>query len=252
MSYNIAVAGKGGTGKTSITGLTIDLLKKRDKGPILAVDADANANLGDVLGVRVENTIGDLREDVLEKIHEIPLGIPKEQYIEYQIQQAVVETKGLDLIVMGRPEGPGCYCYANTLIRKYIDIISGNYTYIVIDNEAGMEHLSRRTTQNIDLLLIISDPTIRGLRTVTRIIQLVSELKLKVKRSSLIINRLVGKIEPSFKKVVDALDIELAGVIPHDNLVSKYDLEGKPLTALPKESKAVEALESILEKLNIP
>ncbi len=155
MGFTIAVAGKGGTGKTSLCGLTIRYLTEKKRGAILAVDADANANLNDVLGVKVHATVGKLRETSLEAIKSTaprPGGMSMEQLFDYQIQQALIEAKGFDLLVMGRPEGSGCYCAANNIIRKYMDKLADTYPFTVMDNEAGLEHLSRRTTQDTDLL----------------------------------------------------------------------------------------------------
>ena len=174
MAFTIAVSGKGGTGKTTLTGMLINFLVRKGKKPILAVDADANANLNEVLGVEVYQTIGDAREQMKK---DVPVGMTKDVWFEMQVQQAVIEQKDYDLIVMGRPEGPGCYCAANSLARRYIDILTDNYKYVVIDNEAGMEHLSRLTTQNVDLLFVVSDPTVRGIRTPGRILEVVRELE---------------------------------------------------------------------------
>ena len=180
MAYVIALAGKGGTGKTSVAGLTVRYLMEKKKKPVLAVDADSNSCLHEALGVEVHATIGHLREESLRTIRsgaERPGGMSMEQLFDYQVQQSVIEAKGFDLMVMGRPEGPGCYCAANNIIRKYTDKLSETYSYVVIDNEAGMEHLSRRTTHKVDLLLIVSDPTVRGIKTAQRIAGLVKELE---------------------------------------------------------------------------
>ncbi|HLB27634.1 MAG TPA: AAA family ATPase, partial [Dehalococcoidales bacterium] len=173
MSYAIAVAGKGGTGKTSIASIIIRYLKKHSSGPILAIDADANANLGDGLGLKVNETIGSIIASFNQEKIKIPAGMTKEAYLEVRLNEVVVESQGLDLITMGRGEGPDCYCYPNSVLRKFADLMSENYAYVVMDNEAGLEHLSRRTTQNIDLLLIISDHSVKGIHTVARVRDLV-------------------------------------------------------------------------------
>ena len=165
MSFTIAVAGKGGTGKTSITSLIIRHLKMTGKAPILAVDADPNANLGESLGLNIGKTIGSVIASFNDEKINIPPGMTKEAYLEYKINETITEGKGLDLITMGRGEGPECYCYPNLLLRKFVDGLSQNYAYVVMDNEAGMEHLSRRTTQNIDLLLIVSDHSVKVIQT---------------------------------------------------------------------------------------
>jgi CO dehydrogenase maturation factor len=253
MGFTIAVAGKGGTGKTSLCGLTIRYLKEKKRGAILAVDADANANLNDVLGVKVHATVGKLRETSLEAIKSTaprPGGMSMEQLFDYQIQQALIEAKGFDLLVMGRPEGSGCYCAANNIIRKYMDKLADTYPFTVMDNEAGLEHLSRRTTQDTDLLLIISDSSVRGIMTAGRIGELVKELNLNVKRSVLIVNRAQEHdSDRTLQKVIDQQGVEFAGFIPADELIFEYDLNGKPLIELPDTSEALTAFYGVLDKL---
>ncbi len=249
MSFSIAVAGKGGTGKTSVTSLVIRYLKNSGLGPILAVDADSNANLGDSLGLEVKRTIGSIIASFNEEKINIPAGMTKEAYLEYKLNEAIVEEKGLDLLTMGRGEGADCYCYPNLVLRKFIDALSENYAYVVMDNEAGMEHLSRRTTQNIDALLIISDHSVKGVRTVARIRDLVSELKLVVGRQLVIINFVPSKIGPLISEELTRLGIEPAALIPKDEQVYKYDLELKPLLDLPDTSKAVKAVNDLMAEL---
>ena len=193
MSFTIAVSGKGGTGKTTLSGMIIRFLLDKGKGPILAVDADSNSNLNEVLGVEISSTIGNARE-VMKK--DVPVGMTKDIWFEYKVQEALTEAKGFDLIAMGRPEGPGCYCAANTLARKCLDILTGNYKYIVIDNEAGMEHFSRLTTRDVNLLFIVSDSSQRGILTASRIRDLIHELDLRIVREVLIINRVQGEPGP--------------------------------------------------------
>lgn len=190
MAFFIAMAGKGGTGKTTVAGLIIRSLLKKDKKPILAVDADANCNLNEVLGVKIEETIGRIREELLN----VPQGMTKDAYIGYRVQQALVESNGFDLIAMGRPEGAGCYCYANVLCKKYVDILAENYKYVVIDNEAGLEHMSRRTTHGADLMVIVTDASLRGIITAGRIRDLAEELKLKIDKFVVILNRVDGEL----------------------------------------------------------
>ncbi len=252
MGFTIAVAGKGGTGKTSLCGLTIRYLKEKKRGAILAVDADANANLNDVLGVKVHATVGKLRETSLEAIKSTaprPGGMSMEQLFDYQIQQALIEATGFDLLVMGRPEGSGCYCAANNIIRKYMDKLADAYPFTVMDNEAGLEHLSRRTTQDTDLLLIISDSSVRGIMTAGRIGELVKELNLNVKRSVLIVNRIQEDPDSALRKVIDQQGVEFAGFVPADEMIFEYDLSGKPLIQLPSDSKALTGFYSVLNKL---
>jgi CO dehydrogenase maturation factor len=254
MGYSIAVAGKGGTGKTSLCGLTIRYLTENKRGAVLAVDADANSNLNEVLGVKVHATVGTLRETSLEAIKSTaprPGGMNMDQLFDYQIQQALIEAKGFDLLVMGRPEGAGCYCAANNIIRKYMDILADSYRFTVMDNEAGLEHLSRRTTQDTDLLLIISDPTVRGIMTGGRIGELVKELGLNVKRAVLIVNRAPDGSgdDKALSSVIEQQGVEFAGFVPSDELIFEYDLNGRPLIQLPPDSKALMGYYGILDKL---
>jgi CO dehydrogenase maturation factor len=249
------LAGKGGTGKTSIAGLTVRYIVEKRNKPVLAVDADSNACLNEALGVPVHATIGSLREESLEAIRrrgERPGGMSMEQLFDYQVSQSVIEAKGFDLMVMGRPEGPGCYCAANNIIRKYTDKLSETYPYVVIDNEAGMEHLSRRTTHKVDLLLIVSDPTVRGIRTARRIADLVKELNLDIDRYALIINRVAGEEGAELKAFAESLGLEVAGLVPQDKSVFENDLAGKAICDLPVASPAVNAAFSIFDSFQIP
>ena len=246
MTFNIAVAGKGGSGKTSVASLIIRYLKKNGKGPILAVDADSNANLGESLGLSVKQTIGSIIASFNEEKINIPPGMTKEAYLEYKLNETIVESGGLDLVTMGRGEGPDCYCYPNLILRKFIDTLSQNYAYMVMDNEAGMEHLSRRTTQNVDALLLISDHSVKGVRAVGRIRDLVSELKLVVRRQFVIVNFVPNNLDPLVTKELDRLGIKPEVMIPLDEEVYQYDLKQKPLLDLPDTSKAVKVIDSLM------
>lgn len=245
MGFNIAVAGKGGTGKTTVTGLMIRYLLKKGRGRVLAVDADANMNLNEVLGLSVDQTIGQIREGLGTSV---PAGMTKDAYINYRAQECLVEAEGFDLVAMGRPEGAGCYCYANTLCKKYVDEMADNYRYVVLDNEAGMEHLSRRTTHNMDIMFAVTDSSVRGIRSAGRIKDLVAELKLNIGRLALIVNRVPKGLEEATKEEIAKLGIELAGVIPDDPNVYKYDLEGMATFNLPDDSPAVVAVAEIMER----
>jgi len=249
LTVNIAVAGKGGTGKTSVSSLVIRYLLKNKLGTVLAVDADPNSNLAENLGLEVRQTVGRILNEFQGEKLRIPPGTTKEAYLEYQLNMAITESQGLDLITMGRGEGADCYCYPNTVIRKLIDEWSKNYAYVVMDNEAGMEHLSRRTTQNIDELLLVSDHSVKGLRAVARIRDLVKELKLVVKRESMVLNLVPGEIDPLLELEMDRLGLAPAAVIPADEELKRYDLEQKPLYDLPDTSKAVTAVNKLMEKL---
>jgi len=249
LSYNIAVAGKGGSGKTSIASLIIRYLKKNGSGPILAVDADSNANLGESLGLDIKQTVGSILAGFQGEKVNIPPGMTKEAYLDYKLNEVIVESKGLDLVTMGRGEGADCYCYPNHILKRFIDTLADNYAYMVMDNEAGMEHLSRRTTQNIDELLIISNHSVKGVRTVARIRDLVSELKLMVRRQSVIINFVPNKLEPLVAEELERLGIEPIATIPLDEEIHEYDLKLKPLLDLPDTSKAVRAVNDLAAKL---
>jgi len=249
LTINIAVAGKGGTGKTSVTSLVIRYILKNDLGTVLAVDADPNSNLAESLGLEVRQTVGRILNGFQGEKLKIPAGMTKEAYLEYQLNSAITESKNLDLITMGRGEGPECYCYPNVVIRKLVDDWAKNYAFVVMDNEAGMEHLSRRTTQNIEEMLLVTDHTIKGLRALARIRELIKELKLVVKRESVIINNVPGELDPRFRDEMEKLRITPAAVIPADEAIGKYDLEQKPLLQLPDNSKAVRAVNELMAGL---
>jgi len=251
----IALAGKGGTGKTTIAGLTVRYLIEKRKKPVLAVDADPNSCLNEVLGSDVHTTVGQLREDALQVIRsgaERPGGMSMEQLFDYQIQRSLIESRGYDLLVMGRPEGPGCYCAANNIIRKYTDKLSETYSYVVIDNEAGMEHLSRRTTHKVDLLLIVSDPSKRGIHTAKRIYDLVDELQLEIDRRVIVTNRVSGNDGGELEKIADKEGINITGIIPQDETVFQRDLRGEPVFLLSKDAPALQTLFGMLDSLDIP
>jgi CO dehydrogenase maturation factor len=255
MAFLIALAGKGGTGKTTISALAVRYIMEKKRMPVLAVDADSNSCLNEALGVEVHATIGRLREESLQLIRsgsERPGGMSMEQIFDYQVQQSLVESKGFDLIVMGRPEGPGCYCAANNIIKKYTDKLSAAYPYVVIDNEAGMEHLSRRTTHRVNLLLIVSDPTVRGIQTGIRINRLVDELQLEIDKRVLIINRADNNKSKELTNLAEEAGLRVAGIVPSDEEIARADLQGKPVFRLPESSGAVKTIFGIFDGLNIP
>ena len=239
MSTIIALAGKGGTGKTTLAGLLVRYMVEKGKKPILAVDADANANLNEVLGVMAGQTLGDAREEM--KKGGLP-GMTKDIFMEMRIQEALVEAEGFDLIVMGRPEGQGCYCAANTLLTEFVERLSENYPYIVVDNEAGMEHISRLTTRNINVLLLVSDSSRRGLQAAVRIGQLAKELGLKIGKKYVIINQAEKKDLVDLEEWGSLLKengLSLLGIVPKDEFIYSFDKEGKPTSKLPEESPAL-------------
>jgi CO dehydrogenase maturation factor len=247
MSFTIAVSGKGGTGKTTFAGMIIRYLLEKKKGPVLAVDADANANLNEVLGIEVKSTIGEMRE-LMKEPDEVPTGMTKDVWFEYKVQEALTESKGFDLLVMGRPEGAGCYCAANTLARKYIDMLTENYPYIVIDNEAGMEHFSRLTTRDVDLLFVLSDSSRRGIMTAARIRDLVRELKLNIKKDLLVLNRMEGPLLQETAEEIKRNRLDLAGIIPSDEEIIRFDRNGTPTFRLSSSVSSVQAAWQIFEK----
>ena len=246
MSLIIAMAGKGGTGKTTIAGLLIRFLLDRDMKPILAVDADPNANLNEVLGLRVESTLGEAREGIRDGV---PPGMTRDIYMECKVEECIVEREGYDLIVMGRPEGAGCYCHANTLLSRSMDRLCGNYRVVVMDNEAGMEHISRLVARRADILLIVSDPTQRGIQAAQRIRDLARQLNLEVKKDYVIINRVNGELAPAIKDGVKAAGLNLAGWVPEDALISRYDSKGQPTIQLPETAPSVQAINGIFKAI---
>lgn len=242
----IAVSGKGGTGKTTVAALIIRELMR--DGPVLAVDADPNSNLGEQLGMDVEETVGDIREEVIER--EIPPGMTKDRYMELRLQETLVEGESVDLLTMGRPEGPGCYCYPNYLLRAFLDKLVGNYKHVVVDNEAGMEHLSRRTTRDLDWLLVVSDPSVASLKAALRIRELSEKLKLGIRKKGLVLNRTDGGLSPLQEEWVERTGLEVVGTVPEDESVMEYSLEGRPLVELPEDSPAAKAISEIVRSLS--
>jgi CO dehydrogenase maturation factor len=246
VSYSIGFAGKGGTGKTTLAGLLVKFLVEHKMTPVLAVDADANANFNDVLGLEYKATLGDAREK-MKKINDP--GLTKDVFMAMKLEQALVEAQGFDLIVMGRPEGPGCYCAANTLLTRYLEKLINSYAYMVIDNEAGMEHISRLTFKDLDLLLVVSDPSRRGIQSAVRIFNLTRELDLPVRKTALIINRATSDQFEQLIKAAVATGLDFAGLVPEDQQVLEFDLKGDPIMALEKENKALKAAYGIFDHL---
>jgi CO dehydrogenase maturation factor len=249
LSFSIAVAGKGGSGKTTISALIIRYLIKNKIRPVLAVDADPNANLGESLGLRVQETVGLMLDRFQKEKIAIPPGMTKEAYLEYRLNSILLENKDFDLLTMGRGEGKDCYCYPNTILRKFIDRLSESYTYVVMDNEAGMEHLSRGTTQDIDELLIVSNHSVKGVRTIARIQELVDELKLNVKNKSIVISMAPPQLDPSIIAELETFKLEPAAIIPQDDLILQADLKQKSLVELPENSSAVQVVDDFMSRI---
>ena len=262
MTTTIALAGKGGVGKTTIAAMVIKYLAQARDGAILAIDADPSSNLNMVLGLDLDWTVGDIREDMLAQVKSslttggaamgsLAGGVSKREYLDYHIRNSLAEGSAFDLIAMGRSEGPGCYCAVNHNLREVVDAISKNYRYVVIDNEAGMEHLSRRTTRDVQHMLIVSDPTQRGLVAAERIASFRKELDIDIENAYLILNRLSGPIPPELEKFIEKLDIPLLGVVPADEELASFEFSGRPLVEMGNESpiyrKVVEMMAKMLE-----
>jgi len=245
----IAVSGKGGTGKTTIAALVIRYLLQKNLKPILAVDADPNANLGDALGVKAENTVGKVLDNFLKDKESLATGIVKESLIDYKLSEILVEEKGFDLLSMGQGEGPGCYCYPNTIVRNYIEKLASNYKYVVIDNEAGMEHISRRTNGSLDILLLVSDPSLKGIRTCKKLEDLVLTLGLNVKKLYLIINRVENGVPSQLMEELGKLKLNLLGILPEDKNIIDYELNDVPMLNLEENSISVIKLNEVMAKI---
>ena len=250
----IAVAGKGGTGKTTFCGMLVRHLADRKQGHILAVDADPNSNLNEVLGVEAPTSLGEIREGMLDKGagDGLPAGMTKQEYMEFMFGDALFEEDDYDLLVMGRTQGAGCYCYVNGVLKTQIDRYSASYSHIVVDNEAGLEHISRGTLPRVDVLLLISDCSRRGIQAAGRVAQLVVDLKLRPKVMKLIVNRAPGG-EPGagILEEISAQNLELIGILPQDDTVNQYDSDGHPSATIPEDSPVKVALKEIISKLEL-
>jgi CO dehydrogenase maturation factor len=260
MTITIALAGKGGVGKTTIAGLIIKYLVSRQLGPVLAIDADPSSNLNMVLGLDLEWTVGDIREDLLSQVQSsltvggaamgtLPGGVSKRDYLDYQIRSSLAEGEYFDLIAMGRSEGQGCYCAVNHNLREVVDGISKNYRFVVIDNEAGMEHLSRRTTRDVQHLLIVSDPTQRGIVAAERIAAFRNDLDIHIENAYLIVNRLMDGIPETLQARIDQLDLPLLGVIPSSNDLAELEFSGSPLINLDERSTTFSAVSEMMGRI---
>ena len=248
MTYTIAITGKGGTGKTAIAAMLIKHLVERDAGVVLAVDADADTNLAEVLGIEVEKTVGDMRELMLENISNLPPDTNKQSLFQSKLYEVIEEFKGYDLLVMGRPDGPGCYCYVNNLLRGIMDKAIRNYEFVVIDTAAGLEHMSRRTIRDIDALIVVTDGSRRGIGTAERIRELTSSLNLNVKHLYLVLNKVREETRAELERVASELSLDILGAVPFDEHIAELDLLGKPLEDM-DGSIAFERVKDMVEKL---
>ena len=254
MTHTIAVAGKGGVGKTTTCGMMIDYLCKRKNGPVLVVDADANSNLNEVLGVEVETSLGQIREEMAqaELKGTIPAGMTKADYAEFKFNSALIEEDDFDMLVMGRTQGKGCYCYVNGVLKSQVDKYAKNYSYIVMDNEAGLEHVARGTLPHVDTMLLISDCSRRGIQAVARLAEMIDEMNLNPSKMGLIVNRAPnGVLDDGVKAEIEKHGLTLFGVLPQDEAVYRCDCEGTPSAKLPDSDPVKVALRGILQNLGL-
>lgn len=250
MTKIIAISGKGGTGKTMFSTLLVKALSKKTNN-LLVIDADPDSNLPETLGVSVENTIGDIREELKKRVNEgnLPEGMTKQDFLMSKVYEIIVETKDFDLLVMGRPEGSGCYCSVNNWLRQIIDNLAKSYDYVVIDAEAGLEHLSRRTTQNVDVMIVVSDASKRGLGTAKRIKKLANELEIKFKEIYVVANKVNDENKDIVEENARELGLNLIGKLPYNEEIAKYDLIGKPLYDIDENNEVYKIVENIASEI---
>jgi len=260
MTVTLALAGKGGVGKTTVAGMVIKYLAQNQSGSILAIDADPSSNLNMVLGLELEWTVGDIREDMLQQVKSslvqggaamgsLPGGVNKRDYLEYHVRSSLAEGSRFDLIAMGRGEGPGCYCAVNHNLREVVDGLSRHYEYVVIDNEAGMEHLSRRTTRDVQHLLIVSDPTQRGLVAAQRIVEMSRELDICIEKAYLILNRVPNGVPPELQDSVSKIGVPFLGVIPDNAELTTFEYSGRPLVELDNASPVYQSVAEMMAQI---
>ncbi len=254
MPHTIAVAGKGGVGKTTTCGMLIDYLCAKGQGPVLVVDADANANLNEVLGVEAQTSLGEIREEMAqaELKGSIPAGMTKADYADFKFSSAIIEEDDFDMLIMGRTQGKGCYCYVNGVLKTQVDKYAKNYKYIVMDNEAGLEHVARGTLPKVDTMLLISDCSRRGIQAVARIAEMVKEMELKPGRMGLIVNRAPGgQLDDGVKAEIEKHGLDLLGVLPQDEGVYRCDCDGQPSAKLPGNNPVKLALKDIMKSIGL-
>ncbi|MCK5310710.1 MAG: AAA family ATPase [Desulfobacteraceae bacterium] len=249
MSKIVALAGKGGVGKTTVSSLIIRQFAKNSISPVLAVDADPNSNLGETLGLEVAKTVGDIREGYMKDPQQVPSGMDKINYLEMMMNQGLIEEKDFDLLVMGRQEGQGCYCMVNNILNRFIEELEKSYKYILVDNEAGMEHLSRRTSGRVDMLIMVTDYALRGLRAVKRIKEMLPDLKLDVKEIGLVVNRAPEELNKKFLEEVEEIGVPIICTLPEDNTLLDFDMERKSFMDLPDDCASVQKLDELMQKI---
>ena len=252
--HTIAVAGKGGVGKTTTCGMLIDYLCKKKNGPVLVVDADANSNLNEVLGVEVETSLGQIREEMAqaELKGTIPAGMTKADYAEFKFNSALIEDDDFDMLVMGRTQGKGCYCYVNGVLQSQVSKYAKNYSYVVMDNEAGLEHVARGTLPHVDTMLLISDCSRRGIQAVARIAEMVQEMNLNPSQMGLIVNRAPnGVLDDGIKAEIEKHGLKLFGVLPHSDAVYRCDCDGEPSAQLPDTEPMKTALKAVMAEIGL-
>ena len=252
--HTIAVAGKGGVGKTTVSGMLIDLLCKKAQGPVLVVDADANANLNEVLGVSADVTLGTIREEMAhaELKGTIPSGMTKADYAEFKFNSALIEEDDFDMLIMGRTQGKGCYCYVNGVLKTLVDKYAKNYSYIVMDNEAGLEHVARGTLPKVDTMLLISDCSRRGIQAAARVAETIEEMDLRPGQLGLIVNRAPGGVlDAGTAQEIEKHGLKLIGVLPQDDAIYRCDCDGEPSAKLPENNPVKQALAQIVQSLGL-
>ncbi len=252
--HTIAVAGKGGVGKTTTCGMIIDYLCAKKDGPVLVVDADANANLNEVLGVEVETSLGAIREEMAqaELRGTLPAGMTKADYADFKFSSAIIEEDDFDMLVMGRTQGKGCYCYVNGVLKSQVDKYAKNYRYVVMDNEAGLEHVARGTLPKVDTMLLISDCSRRGIQAAARVAEIVEQMAINPSRMGLIVNRAPnGQLDDGIKEEIAKHGLELLGVLPQDDSVYRCDCDGEPSAQLPESNPVKTAVKAVMQNLGL-
>jgi CO dehydrogenase maturation factor len=249
----VSISGKGGTGKTTLTALLLKWIIQNTEEITLVVDADPATNLPDVLGVDISRTVGQASKDIKDRIEKGTLSptIPKKDILEAQVFQTLIEEDRFDILAMGRSEGEGCYCFVNNILTRILDTLTRNYSVTLLDMEAGLEHLSRRTDRDVDAMIVVTDPSKMGFETAKRIKELTEEVHIDVKDIYLVGNRFSQGMGDLLKKAADDIGLELAGSVPVDENVMSFNMAGKPLLDVPDDSPAYKAIEEIAQRIGL-